>query len=169
MKTKKTITDSYKKYTFKDADFLPFDSIPEWLDQYSYLLVDQSIFGFENKDDVIVPIVYTLYDREKHPLYVGKTFRLIDRIYYHDYSKDKREPWMKDVVYIGLTLCNSLDEMDLIEVLEIHKKLPKYTSDCRNDIGKYVAAFEIKNQLNIQASYTEDVILYETFIDDFLH
>ncbi len=170
MKTKKNVTDSYKNYTFTDDEFDPYVGIPNWLDTFPCILSDRQFFGFDEKDNIVIPVVYTFYDEQRHPLYVGKSISIIDRIYYHEYSKDKREPWMKNVVYIGLILCDSLNEMDIIEVLEIHKKLPKYNSDCRNDTKEYVNAVRLKKQqLHIQVFYEEEVFLYDDFRTSLMH
>lgn len=80
------------------------------------LAYKDEIFGADK--DVLQPIVYTFYDKDRHPLYVGKSKRFDNRIKWHERAKDSgNESWMQDVEYVGLICLETLEEMDVVEVL----------------------------------------------------
>ena len=158
-KKPKSLTDNYLRYIFPDEEYS--DEAPAWLTEIGFMI------GYITPDS-IQPMVYTMYDSEGHPLYTGKTIRLYDRMAWHIRAADRREPWMQDVAYIGLILCGDLFEMDLIEVIEIAKKQPKYNRDLLRDDKNYtIIAFtpEDEPQIKVQTYYKEDVFPFDKLFD----
>ena len=162
MKTKKLLTDSYLKYTFPDEYFS--DGAELWIDNLEWA---SFLSNAENKR-FVMPTIYTFYDECRHPLYVGKSIQLDARLSQHLRAFEAgKETWIKDAIYLGLILATSLEEMDIIEVLEIQKKLPRYCSDFRHDTGNYepfLSRRDNKPLFEITTNYEEEVFPLEIYL-----
>lgn len=120
MKTRKQQTDDYKNYTLKESETVRFpdDEEAAWvLDTLSYMGIKDESEG----TIFIAPIVYTFYDANKHPIYVGKSINIKERFDWH-----RRQKYWSEVSYIGILLCDNLVWMDIVEICEINNKMPKY-------------------------------------------
>lgn len=134
MKTRKQQTDDYKNYTLKESETVRFpdDEEAAWvLDTLSYMGIKDESEG----TIFIAPIVYTFYDADKHPIYVGKSINIKERFDWH-----RRQKYWSEVSYIGILLCDNLVWMDIVEICEINNKMPKYNRDSNYDsaVNKYV-------------------------------
>lgn len=162
MKTKKPLTDSYLKYTFPDEEFSA--NADMWIDNLHWA---GWLLHEENKR-YVVPAIYTFYNEDRHPLYVGKSIQLDARIIQHLRAFEAgKQPWIKDVVYLGLTSAISLEEMDIMEVLEIQKKLPRYCSDFRHDTKNYepfISGRDGRPSYEIITNYEEEIFPFEIYL-----
>lgn len=162
MKKARRKTDAYLNYTFPDDSYN--DLPPGWLDDVDIMLaLKDEIFGKDKK--VIQPIVYTFYDKSKHPLYVGKSMCFDNRIKQHCRLKENKEPWMNDVAYVGLIPLGDLYDMDIIEMIEIAKKCPLHSNDLNHDGDEYITPLGIGPSLEIKIFYEENVFPFKRLFD----
>lgn len=158
MKIRKTlINDDYLDYVFEDNSLI--DRVPDWIDDLDL------IFGIAEKsgEKTIQPIVYTFYDKEKHPLYVGKSVDIFQRMKWHHRAQEKgRERWLGDVAFLGLILFDDVSQMNIAEIVEISIKRPKFNRDCRDDYsGATIPMFRPEGpSFTFQPNYTEDIFPY---------
>lgn len=158
MRVKKQLTENYKNYTFCHDDFN--EEPPIWLDDYDIFMGE--IKTNESGIPYILPMVYTYYDKSKHPLYVGKSEVFNNRVKQHERAKEKgAEPWMNEVMYCGLIWCETLEEMDVVEILEIQKKKPRYSRDNCRDAKEYLSPIFGRRAYDIKTFYTEEIFPYE--------
>ena len=162
MKTKKPLTDSYLKYTFSDEQFSA--NADMWVDNLHWA----GWLTYEENKRYIVPTIYTFYNEDGHPLYVGKSIQLDARIVQHLRALEAgKQSWAKDVVYLGLIFATSLEEMDIMEVLEIQKKLPRYCSDFRHDTENYepfILRRDGKPSYEIITNYEEEIFPFAIYL-----
>lgn len=161
-KTRKNITNSYLDYEFSPEEYC--DDPPEWYGDLEICLAIPAEFS-QGDGTVLQPLVYTFYDKDKHPLYVGKSKRFWDRLAWHERAKDNKEPWMYNVEYVGLICLETLEEMDVVEVLESHKKLAKYSPDLKHDGENYTTPLFGHKAFDITTYYEEDVFPYSKLWD----
>lgn len=94
-----------------------------WFEDNSYSpILDMLIIA-----DFKTYVVYSFYDKDKNPIYVGKSINFVDRYDWH-----RRKPYYQEIEYIGFRQYNNRAEMDLAELFQIQNKLPKY-----NKSGKF--------------------------------
>ena len=155
-KKRKVLTDEYLNYSFQDEEFSeshPGWLFPRWMTGVEYMagLIDRH---------GVRPVVYTMYDRDRHPLYVGKTKWFVDRTWQHEREKTRNEPWMNEVVFVGLIPCFDLFEMDIIEILEINKKRPRFNKDLLHDYEHSIDSPIEEEQIGVGVAYSENVFPY---------
>jgi len=72
----------------------------------------------------ILPAVYTFYDEDGEPLYIGSSQWLDDRFDWH-----RRRPYWSQTKRIGIRVYPDREQMRLAELALIFSKRPKYNRD----------------------------------------
>ena len=90
----------------------------------------------ENK--YILPIVYTLYDKNNRAVYIGSSQSLTDRLDWH-----KRKEYWKDIKKIGIRVYPDREQMRIGELILIFKKKPILNRDCIFNDNKEILCFSI--------------------------
>lgn len=155
MKYKKQPTDQYLQYQFDPR---------QYTDKWPMFVIDGILTAASKKtaNVVIAQIVYTLYDRDRHPLYVGQSYDIRTRMRWH-----QKKAYWHETTHIGIIPCGSVDEMDFVEILEIQKKHPKYNADCnRADKEFQVLYYSLDRPLcSCKSCYTEYVVPTRGLLD----
>ena len=87
--------------------------------------------GDAGEQKYILPAVYTFYDAEGKPLYIGASQWLDDRFDWH-----RRRPYWKLIKKIGIRIYPDREQMRLAELALIFAKRPKYNRDGIYDDGR---------------------------------
>lgn len=107
----------------------------------------------------IFPLVYTLYDENDCPLYVGSTQSIADRIDWH-----MRKDYWTSVRTIGIRAYPDREQMRIAELYWIFAKKPKYNNDGKYDDAP--AVFYPSEGITVTDDTTE--ILYKLDELDFI-
>ena len=79
---------------------------------------------------IVVPVVYTFFDERMKPLYTGKTVRFKQRYNKHKLGEGRKNgSFYPEVKYLGVVFCPSCSMMDLMEMVLIDHRKPKYNRE----------------------------------------
>ena len=93
-------------------------------------------------------VVYTYYNKNKEPLYTGKSIDFYDRHYWHMV----RDEYSDEIEYVGLRFYDSPAEMEIAELFWIQKLKPQY-----NRASKHDACF---SSLSV-SDCSDELVVYE--------
>ena len=82
-------------------------------------------------------VVYSFYNKNKEPIYIGKSISFLDRYDWH-----LRKQYAKEIEYIGFRLYKNEAEMELAELFHIQKNIPKYNKASKYNYDLEMVSFK---------------------------
>ena len=108
----------------------------ELKEQVKEALFYTSALNNKQGNKYILPIIYTLYGKNRKPLYIGASQGIFDRLDWHS-----RKDYWKEVYTIGIRVYPDREQMRIAEIMWIFRKKPIYNRDANYNDNKEVLAF----------------------------